>query len=117
MRDTPPCRTLLTYFVPSAVITTPSLPACTARSVCSSSPSGENVSTASSPMLTTTTLPSPSIATPFGAASGAPCTSALVRPSGVMRKSTSGLRVFVTKIVPSSATAIPLRIVAPSIQY
>lgn len=32
MRDTPPSRTLLTYFVPSGMTTMPSLPGCTAFS-------------------------------------------------------------------------------------
>ena len=39
MRETPPFTTLLTYFVPSFMITRPSLPACTAFSVFSSLPS------------------------------------------------------------------------------
>ena len=66
MRETPPFSTLLTYFVPSGMITRPSLPACAACSVFSSWPAGEKVSTASSPMLTTTMLPCASNAMPLG---------------------------------------------------
>ena len=57
MRDTPPFCTLLTYFVPSGMITSPSLPACAACSVFSSLASGENVRISSVPMFTTTMLP------------------------------------------------------------
>ena len=42
MRETPPFTTLLTYLVPSGMMTSPSLPACAAFSVFSSLPSGEN---------------------------------------------------------------------------
>ena len=66
MRETPPFCTLLTYFVPSGMITRPSLPACTAFSVFTSWPSGENVSTSLLPMLMTTMLPCGSKAMPFG---------------------------------------------------
>ena len=55
--DTLPKRTLLTYFVPSAVMTTPSLPASFACSVFVSLPALSNVSTSLVPMFTTTTLP------------------------------------------------------------
>jgi len=57
IRATVPIRTLLTYFVPSGRIASPSLPASVDSSVWSSSPEGENVRTSLDPMFTTTTLP------------------------------------------------------------
>ena len=86
MREMPPSRTLLTYFVPSSMMTRPSLPACAACSVPRSSPSGEKVSTASSPMLTTTMLPSASSSMPFGRLSGSPSISTETSPAGVTLK-------------------------------
>ena len=84
MRETPPFTTLLTYFVPSFMITRPSLPACTACSVFTSLPSGENVSTSSLPMLMTTMFPCGSNAMPLGCRSGAPCTKIEAAPSSVI---------------------------------
>jgi hypothetical protein len=72
MRATVPCRTLLTYFVPSGRIARPSLPASVDCSVVSSCPAGENVRTSFEPMLTTTMLPFGSKATPLGRLRGAP---------------------------------------------
>ena len=94
IRETLPKRTLLTYLVPSSVTTTPSLPLSAAFSVRMSSPAGLNVSTVFAPMFTTTMLPSLSIATPFGIASGAPATNVDTVPSAVTLKMVSGGRVF-----------------------
>jgi hypothetical protein len=58
--------TLLTYLVPSSMMTRPSLPGCAAFSVRSSTASFENVSNSVVPMLATTMLPCGSMATPFG---------------------------------------------------
>ena len=84
IRDTPPFWTLLTYFVPSAMITSPSLPPCTAFSVFRTLPSGENVTTSGLPMLTTTMLPCGSMATPFGATRGTFWKKIDAAPSGVI---------------------------------
>jgi len=86
MRDTPPSRTLLMYFVPPTRITSPSFPAWTACSVSTSSPAGEKGRTAVSSILTMTMLPSLSISTPFGAERGEPSSKVDAVPSGETRK-------------------------------
>ena len=69
IRETVPCLTLLTYFVPSSRITSPSFPGSIVCSVFRSVPSGPYVSTLFESTVTTTMLPWGSKAMPLGRAS------------------------------------------------
>ena len=92
--ETLPCLTLVTYLIPSSIITIPSPPDSAEYSVFNISPLSLNVITLLSPIFTTTILPSLSIATPLGSERASFEEKIEDDPSGMILRTISGFLVF-----------------------